>query len=378
MDFYCPLYNQGLYIEKLNQTQAHIGMCCYQHLSKNVYDTVDFVNNDHLTKIRSTATTQPPQECAACWQLEKLNYQSYRQGEILSQQTHNQKIHSTPVLTNLLYNCENVCNLKCIICGPKFSSLWRSDYEQLGYPLRSTLEVKSKTKHNAVFQDLDFTHLENIHFTGGEPFLTNDHKLILTKARNQGVLANIVVSYNTNGTVLPDEEVIDLWKQAKLVKIYFSIDSVGSSYDYVRYPATWQQTEDSIVNGFFGISDPNIIFGVGPTVNISNVFYLKDIINWVEQRIPHNLQHDPTSIYFNPVGALSHGGEVLALDNMSSHLKQQARKYLEDEPRFASVINSLGQRDNTNLPWISYLEKLDQLRGTDWKLSLSALHQQLM
>ena len=381
-DFYCPLYNQGLYIEKLNQTETLVSMCCYQKSSEKSYSDVNFVNNDYLSSIRKTyATGQAPVECNACWQLEKLNYQSYRRGEILSQIAHQQTTYSTPVLTNLTYNCENICNLKCVICGPRYSSLWKEDYKKLGYPIWVRAESKTKTKHNNIFSKLDFSKLEKIHFQGGEPFLTTDHKKILQKACDDGSINNLVVSYNTNATMLPDQETIELWKQAKLVKIYFSIDSIGDSFNYVRFPADWKQVENNIVNGFFKIVDPNIVFSIGPTVNITNVFYIGDIINWVEEKIAYNLQGDPTEIYINPVGDLSYGGRILNLKNLNQDLQQQALEYLnkfQNHKVIPPIMNSLSSLSKNPDNWIEYLDRLDQIRSTDWRKSLQQLSQHIV
>jgi molybdenum cofactor biosynthesis enzyme MoaA len=381
-DFHCPLYNQGLYIEKLNQTHAFVSMCCYQQPSPEQYHNVDFVNNNYLNKVRTTVLDgKAPSECSACWALENSNYQSYRQGEILAQQTHQRQTYSYPVLTNLLYNCENVCNLKCVICGPRYSSLWHEDYKKLGYQIDKISASKKRTKDNALFLDLDFLKLESIHFQGGEPFLTNDHKHILKKAQRDGSINNLTVSYNTNGTVLPDQETIDLWKLAKIVKIYFSIDSVGESFNYTRFPAQWSQVEKNIIDGFFKIKDLNIIFSVGPTVNITNVFYIGDIINWLQQNIPYNLQGDTTEIYINPVGSMSHGGKVLNLRNLNKELQSKALDYLnkfKDHNVVLPIINSLSTISTTPDNWIDYLDNLDQIRTTNWRKSLHQLSQHIV
>ena len=380
-DFKCPLYNQGLYIEKITKDSAHISMCCYQRSSPTAYTDIDFDNNDYLTSIRASVNSNiPPTECSECWKLEQLKYQSYRQGEIKAQQEHNLPEYNSPVLTNLLYNCENVCNLKCIICGPQYSSLWRADYDKLGYKYITPLANKKQTKHNNLVMSLDFTHLNKIHFQGGEPFLSKDHKEVLAKAQEAGSLQNIIVSYNTNGTILPDAETIELWKQAKLVKIFFSIDAIGESFNYVRYPGNWNQVHDNIVNGFFKIADPNIVFGIGPTVNITNAFYLADIFDWVDTYIPANLQGDSTSIYVNPVGPSSEGGKVLNLNNLDVNTKSILTKHLESIPKYkditASIINSLHSASHDS-SWISYLDNVDRIRGTNWRQSLPKLSQHI-
>lgn len=189
------------------------------------------------------------------------------------------------------------------------------------------------------------------------------------------------MSYNTNGTVLPDQETIELWKQAKLIKIYFSIDSIGDSFNYVRFPADWQQVENNIVNGFFTIADPNIVFSIGPTVNITNIFYLGDIINWVQDKIAYNIQGDPTNIYINPVGELSYGGKILDLKNFSYSMQQRALEYLDRlqyHKAISPIINSLSSISPNPGDWIEYLNKIDQIRGTNWRESLVHLSQQIV
>lgn len=386
-DIYCPLYNQGLYVEKINQHQAHVSMCCYQPLSPEPRDYIDFSQDPYLEIIRKQYNNgMPPRECSACWKLEKLNYQSYRQGEIESIDTHSHARFDHPALTNLLYNCENVCNLRCVICGPRYSSQWISDYKKLNFPFYSKEQKsKTRTKHNRLIESVDFSHLRRIHFTGGEPLLSQDHKLILTQAREHGSLKNCVVSYNTNGTQKPDNETLDLWKQAELVKIYFSIDSVGESFNYVRFPADWNQVRDNIKQNFLD-NDINLIFGIGPTANISNVFYIGDIIRWMLEDVPCNRQNDPTSFYINPVGAVGKGGELLDLKNLDVATKARAKHYLEQTQRsfpdyrqqIQAVINTLESRvQSSSNEWISYLDKLDHIRGTNWRTSLSKLSQHI-
>jgi hypothetical protein len=181
--------------------------------------------------------------------------------------------------------------------------------------------------------------------------------------------------------VLPDEETINLWKLAKLVKVYFSIDSIGESFNYVRFPADWKQVEHNIINGFFKITDLNIVFSIGPTVNITNVFYIGDIISWLYKNIPYNLQGDQTEIYINPVGNVSYGGKVLNLKNLSKELQQKAIAYLEqfkEHKVILPIINSLSTISETPDDWIEYLEKLDQLRLTNWRHSLQQLSQHVI
>jgi MoaA/NifB/PqqE/SkfB family radical SAM enzyme len=77
-------------------------------------------------------------------------------------------------------------------------------------------------------------------FTGGEPFLIEEHFELLRFAVESGFAKNIEIHYNTNATVFP-EEAIEIWKHFKTVEIAFSIDNVGKRFEYERYGADWEE-----------------------------------------------------------------------------------------------------------------------------------------
>ena len=79
----CPLYTKGLYIEKLNASEAQVSMCCFQTSSRAAYTNINFDNNPYLESLRNKSSTQDKiKECEGCWQNESIGNQSYRQGQI--------------------------------------------------------------------------------------------------------------------------------------------------------------------------------------------------------------------------------------------------------------------------------------------------------
>jgi hypothetical protein len=370
----CPLFNKGLYIEKINQNTAHIAMCCSQTLSKETYTTIDFYNNDYLNYVRDSTEDVP--ECDHCVNNEKNNHQSYRTAQQKAFELAGIPIDGKTELVSFLYNCENTCNLKCITCGPKFSSLWKPEYKKLKYPIKE-IEQKTSGHRNEIYKSLLLDKVQLLHFQGGEPLLTDDHINILHEIESQGGnLSNIVLSYNTNGTIFPSDEVIEMWKKTKLTKIYFSIDAIGDQFEYIRYPAKWNQVEENL----FRIRDlniPNMWIELGVTVSTANLFYINDIINWKNKHFSQLPNNDPIGLYISFATALSHGGDVLNIDNINQELKQPAIDYLntiiEDQIK-SPIINKLknAPESNTN-KWQDYLTKIDSLRKTDWKITLSKL-----
>lgn len=367
----CPLFNTGLYIEKINESSALASMCCYQEFINKTYDEFDFVNDEHFADLRKR--TDNVTQCKLCFINESRNVQSYRQSMILV----GNAFSDTPVLTTLTYNCENVCNLTCLTCGPRNSSKWVSLNQRMGYPGNKI--VKISTHKNRLYKNLDLSNLKFLHFQGGEPLLTNDHIDIMKKLRDQNNLQNVIVSYNTNGTQFVDQEVIDLWSQAKLVKLNFSIDAVRDQFELIRQPGKWQQVEQTLFK-YRDLNLHNLWLEIGTTLSLANLFYIQDLIDWRDQYYSKMLSDDIINIYVTIADSLSIGGRILMLDKMSDNIKQAALEYIKnitDESirnTLISVINNIRPTNNiTEL--IEYLDHIDQYCSTNWRTTLSELYQ---
>lgn len=368
----CPLYKKGLYIERVNQSESIVSMCCHQKKSSLLYTTVDFHNNPYLREIRSTPD---PHHCDPCFLTEAAGAQSYRIGQIKAFELNGIDLNDEEELISLLYNCENVCNLKCITCGPKFSSAWRPDYKKLNFPLKQN---KQSTVKNKPYELLDLSKIRLLHFQGGEPLLTDDHENILKKIDKDGKLDQLVLSYNTNGTIFPSAETIDLWSKTKMTKLYFSIDGIGKQFEYIRYPAKWESAEKNMIK-IRNLNIPTMWMEIGITVSIANLFYLQDIINWRDNYFSKLNNGDPIGIYVTFAGPIDEGGRLLSLENLPVRAKHKAIDYLKtlsDTTIGNSVINYLNNAQlKDEYHWQDYLENIDKLRAEDWKISLSRLYE---
>jgi hypothetical protein len=138
-------------------------------------------------------------------------------------------------------------------------------------------------------------------FTGGEPFLIDEHFDLLQQAVDAGLSKNIEIHYNTNTTTVPTRG-LELWPHFKLVEIALSIDDIGPRFKYQRYGANWQQAQDNL-SEFMKLRQQhnNILLQCCLTVNALNVYYLDELINWVVKQkfnyVHFNMLHD--AWYFN-------------------------------------------------------------------------------
>lgn len=92
---------------------------------------------EHLALKQSIENDIPILGCNACYQAETNGLESRRIGsKKLYEQFHKDTNIELDGPQGLDYSVGNLCNLKCVICGPSNSTQWIPDYQKL-YPKRS-------------------------------------------------------------------------------------------------------------------------------------------------------------------------------------------------------------------------------------------------
>jgi MoaA/NifB/PqqE/SkfB family radical SAM enzyme len=206
----------------------------------------------------------------------------------------------------------NICNLKCRICGSWSSSTFAT--EELQW-LRWNEDKKTNHHYHMLrqgawprenprfWQEIDQVsdQIEYIEFTGGEPFMIQEHFDLLQGLVDRGLAGNIEIHYNTNGTQWPEQGPA-IWQHFKLVEIAFSIDDVGERFEYQRTNAIWAEVTANI-NRFRQLRSQhaNIRLQVCSTVNVFNVLYLAELAQWIELQgfdyVYWNMMHE--AYYFS-------------------------------------------------------------------------------
>jgi sulfatase maturation enzyme AslB (radical SAM superfamily) len=302
--------------------QLSVSPCC---VSKTVPITaLDFKNNQYLTKIRDTWRQGIfPAECKVCEQSETNKLVSRRQGSNSWYQDHKQSDDKVE-LVRMDYWTGNLCNLACVICGPHNSSLWRQE-------LKYTIESRRATI-NKFWRTLDLSNLQYIHFNGGEPLLSKEHVEFLNEIPNKH---QVCINYNTNATVLPDQNLLDLWSKFQLVQLDFSIDDIGARFEYQRYPANWNQVTENL-QWFIDNALHNCMFAVNTSVGILNQHNLDNLNTWLKQNFH-------TSRFTDPI----------------EHRQQ--------------LTDGIFALNNAKEQVIKFLNECDTRRGTNWKITFPEL-----
>ena len=279
-----------------------------------------------------------PSTCQRCWDEEAAGRTSKRINSRVRLKEYYNRVDFQNVDPDQLWFIDlklgNICNLKCRICGSWSSSKWAKeeidyeikkyshfpDYDRKKHLAYKFLQDGAWPRETEVFWDNLKTLLPNIkyfEFTGGEPFLIEQHFELLRYAVEQGYSKNIEIHYNTNGTVFPEQA--ELWNNFKHVEIAFSIDNVDSRFEYERYGARWEEVQNNIIE-FTKMRSNKISTQLCTTMNIQNVYYLPELCEWIStQTFDHvyfNMLHDPWHMC---ISKMTLQAQELVIDRLTTH-----------------------------------------------------------
>lgn len=264
-------------------------------------------NNEYMRSVRTTMLDGDiPKSCKKCFDEEATGVVSKRMWEtggwieegINIEELIKETAEDGTVPEKLIYldlRLGHTCNLKCIMCSPHDSSQWAAEHKKV-YPLfqhpelKTQMEWNRKKFNNFWHENPDFwkemyaqiPNLKQVYFAGGEPLMIREHKYFLEEIIRQGYAGKILVRYNTNGLLI-DDEIIDLWKKFKLVKVGFSIDALDIKNYYIRYPSDWNIIEKNLHR--LDNTPDNIQISIATAIQILNIKNLPDFARWkVNQR----------------------------------------------------------------------------------------------
>jgi organic radical activating enzyme len=286
-----------------------------------------------------------PQTCRKCWREERSGRTSKRMHTLdrLKHMIPDQPwTQDARPLMFLDLKLGNICNLKCRICGSWSSSTFAAEELNFVSDKKSShhytmLKQGAWPRENPTFwheiQEIS-DQIRYIEFTGGEPFMIQEHFDLLQALVDQGLASNIEIHYNTNGTQWP-EQGKEIWRHFKTVEIAFSIDDVSKRFEYQRSNAIWSQVCDNLEK-FKNLRQQhsNIRLQVCATVNVFNVYYLEQLANWIDQQdfdfVYWNMMHEA---YYFSINTLPE----LAKQAIAQHL-QQAQVNAQTQQEFGNII----------------------------------------
>jgi len=261
--------------------------CC---VFKNVYkhDSVaEYIHSEELQSVkRRMLNGEKISECSNCWKLEQAGHVSKRQRDNKTYNNIFRLLNRNPSEPHGNYveyylRLGNHCNLRCTSCNDSCSSGWISENKKFNIKTKS---VDTLPGNSNVWQHLKAhaSTIKAIEFIGGEPFMINTAEQVdlLEWLVTNGHSKHIRIKYNTNGTVVPVEQ-IKFWSKFNAVEINVSMDGTKDKFEYLRFPAQWN-TVDSTVKYFQELqkSIPQLELSIITTVSILTIGYMQEVLDY--------------------------------------------------------------------------------------------------
>jgi len=356
------------------------------HLAQHGLETIQ--NSDHMRDLRRAFLAgERPADCDRCWSEESAGRTSKRM-HTLDRLKHwiddGEWTEDARPLMFLDLKLGNICNLKCRICGSWSSSTFASEEIMAVEDSKERKQTFAYTMLRAgawprqspeFWQDLEqhLDHIRYIEFTGGEPFMIEEHFDLLQGLVDRGVADQVEIHYNTNGSIWP-ERGPQIWRHFGHVEVAFSIDDKAWRFNYQRSGADWDEVLLNI-DSFRDLraQTTNMSLQICCTISVFNILYigtLWDLFrNMDMDYIYWNMLHDPPhlSIAHAPEGVKAAAREELA--------HWMDRPVAEEFRRVQAFMDQGESWDGDQL--VKDILKLDQRRGERLIVALPELNQAL-
>ena len=416
--------------------EGTVRACC-QILDTNQYGTANIIKDDGTALTGADDVTQhrnaplwkalrrqflkgeKPELCKLCWDEEANGVNSHRQRTsrlfpvVISNAVKNTAIDGTiehddfPVeYWDLRFG--NNCNLKCRTCSPVSSNSWYSDYialaseESLVETFKPYITIEKmdngKTRITDTYNWYDdskmwqtiidgLEHTTRFYFTGGEPTINQKHKELLKIIIDKGLAKNINLDYNTNVAGIPSD-MFNLWANFKTVHLGMSVDGIYEHFEYIRNPGKWAAAERTLqkIDSAHNLTNVTAAFSV--TVSTLNVLHILDMQWWMKEQnwkriIPALTLHTLYKPYMYNIQYLPEEMKFYITKRYTQFINDIVRCFPDDvafilvvRKQCMAVINYMNAETHEKNTWdefVKFSERLDIIRGENWRDSLSEL-----
>lgn len=204
----------------------------------------DAMNEPYWTQLRKDMLDGVKRkECSKCHVQEETKiddrgsmrqFLSNRYSLVINKETATEKFDKVRYIE---MSVDNICNLQCKMCDSKFSSKLQLRDKFLGNKTHKKLEPSFKK-----FDNIDLSELTYVKILGGEPFMSPNFVKFIDYISSRGNPANIFIEIATNGTKIPNKDVVKKLNRFRHLHLIVSLDSFNKSNDYQRFGSSYLET----------------------------------------------------------------------------------------------------------------------------------------
>lgn len=279
----------------------------------------------------------------------------------------------------------NLCNQKCIMCGPHFSNLWYEEWadfyktDNIGF-VNDTIKIVRDPIKNKFSDPEEFKwhespvwwekfeqmcpSLSHIYITGGEPMVTPSHDEMLDRLISNGYSKKITLEYDTNLSAI-NNKILERWPLFKKVIVRVSMDGTGTQYELIRFGGNWEKFVANINRLKLATSEfPQIkIESISSCVQLSTIYEIEKSEKFCEEMgIPFHIR-------------FLEGPEFFSLNHLPKEYKLELIEYYKKLPGSKPPLIVKYLINNLDYPikhgamhrCMEFMNFLDTTRNTNWK-----------
>jgi len=348
------------------RTTGMITPCCAMTTEQNIsgQSVSDAWNSDFMHEIRHKMLAgKKVDECHRCYKTEADTGPSLR--TTMWDQYQTKHIPLTDITRprrfprGIEIHLGNYCNLKCLTCCPRDSSMFAVEERKLKLlsppTQHSNYQVITEINPDRIDQlikDCQDHEITLLDLRGGEVTIMPQAKRILDTLP-ASLAKNITLRVQTNGQRI-DAHWQDLWSKFHQVNVSVSVDAYGETNDYIRYPSRWHNLEENIQ---LLRSLPNVEVGITCTVSNLNLLRLAEFDAWARPLdVPYHTDGSGKYKITHTSYHFLHWPTLFQAQNLPAPLFDQARQQLMHVPELTKFF----ENSSNDAEWPQFCHTIDR------------------
>lgn len=288
---FCSIPFLSMYLKENIRDTSDARPCCEyrgRFLTDDPVTVEGYWNSESYKKLRELFNKRiMPHECQVCIDDEKNGIVSKRQDfnkDFYNEAKYFYDNKLTECPPPLYYDIRpsNYCNLECVMCNPHNSSSIDDRYRKYEDKSFFLMDDVYNGTHDDGWVDYlhkNAEHIRKVCYAGGEPLLMPQVINSINWQVDNGYSEKVDLKFLTNATIFRSKWV-DLFTKYKRVEFNLSIDGIGDTIEYVRFPTKWKVVEKNL-KLFKELNDKydNIDVKVIPTIQLLNFVGFHKLVN---------------------------------------------------------------------------------------------------
>lgn len=250
-----------------------VGRCGHMVDAKGFKDHETLEKSEWIDNLKKQMSEEQwPKECIRCQRTEEAGGKSIRMASIDRHKILSPLRNDYLLVGGIL---DNICNSACQTCSADLSTKIGSLISK-NYPRANNYET---------FRQLPQDRIVEIDVSGGEPTASKNYKKLLSNLPSSVKILRM----NTNGSRMINELKTVLQNGVKVI-VTLSLDGIGQTHDYVRWPILWKDYEKTL-HKYIDMQKEYKNFNIDTwtTVSSLNIQDLPKIIKYTKRKgIQHN------------------------------------------------------------------------------------------